>query len=456
MSGVFTNNETVSLHSKIDSDNFVWGLVDKVDTQSQIMTVLIPSKPQSKPQTTTVPIGNSVTNYGAGFRMIPFSGGRTAVYLYEDTGGKYHHLGYVLDNLKDITDNISGDAQANANKVLLRHLEEGEVQMSGVYGNEFFLSVDGSALVKTQYGSYLKLDNYMSRLEGSFSNMKYEMDGVRLRMGNVIRPTKKDTTEDQFIIQGDDDILKGADELEDNEKWTPLKEFTIQVGTIQDPDNNYADYVNPFVSPSIGTFSIADTFVKEDGAGLFSAGEPVKCYLRMASGGGFMITNDGSFHIMDYVNWSSVKFSMTKPERALRLRQSYMSVAESTDDSAKFKTEIQISHESNARIEVREGYVQLTDATGRYLKMDNFGCNMNLPDAALSITAKDIQLSVDGGSVSIGGFPTDGVLKATQTSAMFDQHTHAGPSGPPLAAFQWTPSLQIPNSPFVAQSFKVG
>ena len=34
MNGLFSNNETVNLHSKIDSDNFVWGLVDKVDTHS--------------------------------------------------------------------------------------------------------------------------------------------------------------------------------------------------------------------------------------------------------------------------------------------------------------------------------------------------------------------------------------------------------------------------------------
>ena len=455
MRGALTNNETVRFNDKIEADSIMWGLVDKVDTQTQTMKVLVPANPNAKPKAIDVSIGNAVTNYGSGFRLIPFSGGRTGVFIYEDTGGKYHHIGYVLDNIKNITDDMTGDAQENANRVLIRHLEEGEVQMAGAYGNEFYLSVDGSALVKTQFGSYLKLDNYMSRLEGNFSNLKYEMDGVRLRMGNVIRPTRTDTTEDQYIVYGGDGILKGADKITDGETWTPLKEFTIQVGTVPNSTNKYVDYTDPFLSPTVGTFSIADTFVKEDGTGVYSGGSPVKCYLRMASGGGFMVTEDGSFSIMDFTNWSSVKFPAQSPERSLRLRKSSISVAESVDEEAQFKTEILLAHESNAQIEVREGYVQLTEATGRYLKLDNFGLAVTVPKATVSINAKDIQLSVDGGSVSIGGMPIDGVLKATQTSLMFDTHTHAGPAGPPLPTFQWTPSLQIPNSPFMAQSFKV-
>jgi len=456
MRGSPTNNETVALHEKIESDDIMWGLVDKIDTQAQTMQVLIPANPKVKPQVVTVPIGNAVTGYGVGFRIMPFSGGKTAVYLYEDTGGKYHHMGYVLDNLKTITDNATGDAQANADRVLIRNLEEGEVQMSGAYGNEFFLSVDGSATIKTQFGSYLKIDNYMSRLDGNFSNLKYEMDGVRLRMGNVIRPTKTDTTEDQYIVRDASETIKGSDKLSDTDTWTPMKEFTVQVGTLQDASNKYVDFLNPFLSPTVGTFSISDTYVKEDGTGLYSGGASVQCYLRMASGGGFMITDDGSFAIMDYVNWSSIKFPAESPERSMRLRGSIISVAESSDDESKFKTEILMNHESGAQIEVREGYIQLTEATGRYVKLDNFGLAITVPDASVSINAKDIQLSVDGGCVSIGGMPTDGVLKATQTSLMFDTHTHAGPVGPPLSTFQWTPFLQVPNSPFVAQSFKVG
>jgi len=456
-----TSNETINIQEKIESDNISWGLVDKIDTQKQTMRVLVPNTPNAKPITIDVSIGNNVTNYGAGFRLMPFSGGRTGVYVYEDTGGKYHHIGYVLENIDSITDDVTGEAQEISARVLIRNLEEGETQMTGAYGNEVFLPVDGSVLLKTQFGSYLKLDNYMSRLDGNFSNLKYETDGVRLRMGNVIRPTREDTTEDQYMVYGTDDIIKGADTLEEGEEWEPLKEFTVQVGTLADSENNYVDYDDPFLSPLVGTFSMSDTYVRENGRGLFSAGQSVKCYLRMASGGGFMITEDGSFHIMDFVNWSSIKFPSggdpnIPPERSLRLRSSVMSVATINDPSAEYETEILLNHESGAQIELREGYVQLTEATGRYLLMDKFGCTINVPDAAVSITAKDIMLLTDGGSVSIGGLPTDGVIKATHSSMMFDTHIHAGPSGPPVPAFHWTPLIQIPNSPLVAQSFKVG
>jgi hypothetical protein len=133
-----------------------------------------------------------------------------------------------------------------------------------------------------------------------------------------------------------------------------------------------------------------------------------------------------------------------------------MSVATSGDPDAEYETEVLLSHESGAQIELREGYVEITEATGRTFTMNKYGCSINVPDAAVSITAKDILLLTDGGSVSIGGFPTDGVVKATHASMMFDQHIHAGPSGPPVPAFHWTPLIQIPNSPLVAQSFKVG
>ena len=256
-----------------------------------------------------------------------------------------------------------------------------------------------------------------------------------------------------------DDKIKGSDQLEDNEdEFESLKEFTIQVGTIPDPERKYADYVADSpkndISPSIGTFTITNAFVRENGKPLYSAKKPVQCFLRTGSGGGFMIGDDGSFYIMDYKNWSPTKFS-TNPEKALRLGKSFISIAQQDDESAEFKTEIRIFHESKANIEIREGYVQIQDKTGRYLMLNEYGTSIMAPEACVSITAKDICLIPDGGSVSIGGFPTDGVIKATHAATLFDTHVHAGPSGPPLPAYQWSSLLQIPNSPLVAQSFKV-
>jgi len=277
-------------------------------------------------------------------------------------------------------------------------------------------------------------------------------------MGNVIRPTKKDTTDAQYMGKGNDGLIKGEDTLEDNETYTQLREFTIQVGTLQDPDNKYRDFVadspKDDISPTIGTFSMSDAFVRENGRPLFTAQKPVQCFLRTGSGGGFMVGDDGSFYIMDYKNWSATKFSTT-PEKALRLKKSYVSIAKQDDEDAEYETEINIVHESNARVEIREGYVQLTEKTGRYLLLDGYGISSYAPEGSFNVIDKDINLTPDGGSVAIGGFPIDGVIKATHSSMLFDTHTHAGPAGPPLPTFQWTPLVQVPGSPLVAQGLKV-
>ena len=451
------NNETLDVISKIKQDKVRYGLVDKVNTQKQTIRMSILHSPDSKPESIEFAINNPMTTHGAGLRVMPIAG-KTIATVYEDSGGKFYHLGYYLDNVGDLTDDRLGDIQDRKPYVLLRHLSEGEVQLSGAFGNEIYLPTDGSVVLKSSLGSHLRLDNYMSRLDGGFANLKFEMDGVRLRMGNVIRPSETSTTDDQYTVKGNDGKVKGADKLSDGETYTQIREFTVQVGTLQDPDNKYRDYVadspKDDISPTVATFSMSDVFVRENGKPLFTAKKPVKCFLRTGTGGGFMVGEDGSFYIMDYNNWSSVRFP-TDGSRSLRLRKSYISVEDMDDESAEYKTEIKLLHESNASIEIREGYIQLQDKTGRSILINEYGTTINAPQAAVSIIAKDINLSADGGSVAIGGFPIDGVLKATFTSTLFDTHMHSGPMGPPLSAFQWTPYVQIPMSPLVAQGFKV-
>ena len=453
MNHLSSNNETTRVNSNISVGRIRNGTVNTIDTQKQELSVKLDSK-----RYVPCAIGNPVTNYGAGLKIIPMAG-MSKVIIYEDAGGTCYHIGYDLSSVGSITDDRLGKSQENNPLLLKRHLVEGDVQLSGTYGSEIFLPIDGSILLKNSLGSSLYLDNYMSRLEGNFANTKFEMDGVRLRMGNIIRPTVSETTEDQYMVRGSkDDKIKGADSLDKDEDYLQLREFTVQVGTIQDPDNKYRDYVsdNPKddLSPSIGEFSISDAYVRENGKPYYMSLKPVQCFLKMRSGGGFMIGDDGSFYVMDYNNYSSTKLS-SEDERALRLRKSYITVAKQDDDTAEYETEIKLSHESNAGIEIREGYVQLQEKTGRYFLLNEYGAMLNAPEASINIISKDINLMADGGSVSIGGFPTDGVIKATYSSLMFDTHVHMGPSGPPLPSFQWTPMIQIPNSPLVAQGFKV-
>lgn len=449
------NHDTISVAYDQKSDTVFTGLVDRVFPQENMMSISIPRSDAPGTEKVKVSINSPMTDYGQGLRIVPMSGRTTACYL-EDPGGKMYHIGYDHKNMGDIIDSQDGDSQLASDKLLLRYLDEGEVQLLSAYGNEIYMSADGSVYMKAQLGSYLKLDNYMSRLEGSFANLKYDMDRVRLYAGNIIRPSKKDTKEDQYIVLGKkDDTIKGADELEEDEEWEPLKEFTVQVGTIPSDDYVTDDDKN---GPTVGLFTISDSYVRQDGTALYAAGKPVQAMLKTGSGGGFIVSDDGSFYIMDYNNWSATKFP-THSERSLRVQQTYISVQDVEDSERKYKTDIQLSHESNARIDITEleqyGVIRMQEETGRYFLLDGYGANFVLPEATFNVNAKDINLLIDGGAVSIGALPTDGVIKATHSSTLFDTHYHAGPCGPPLPTFQWTPLVQITNSPLVAQGLKV-
>ena len=455
------DNRTIDLSAQTFDDTLYTARIHRVDTEAQTMRVLIAADPGARPESINIPINNPVTNFGVGLRIMPFSG-RSFVKIYDAGGGNYQHSGYVLSNLGDITDNITGSKQDNSASLLNRHLEEGEVQLKGAYGNELYMSIDGSILLRNQFGASMKLDNYLSRLEGNFANMKYEMDQVRIRSGNIIRPSMEDTTQDQYVVFNEQLDITNMDQLSnevinDITKWQTAKEFSVQVGTIADSSNHYVDFevenLPLSVSPLVGQLTLADAVVRENGAEHFSSTKRLNLYAK-AGFGGVNITEDGSSYILDYQNFSSTKFS-TDSERALRLQKSYITIQQTDDTSASYATEIILGHESEAEIAMRDGNVEIQEKSGRKITLNPYGVGLIAPDAAVTMLAKDILLLPDGGSISLGAMTTDGVLKATHASLLFDTHTHAGPVGPPLPAFQWQPLLNIPNSLLVAQNLKV-
>jgi len=433
------DNETIRLHNRMSEDNIYIGIVDTVDTEKFTMKVIVPREPDEKPEAYTVPIHNVMTNYGAGFKIMPLSG-RTVINLRENYGGDYEHTGYTLDEIASITDSRSGEKQDSSTRLLHRNLNEGDVQVSGTFGSEVYLPADGSILLKSQLGAFLKLDNSFSRLEGSFANLKYETDGVRIRAGNTIRPTKTDTTEDQYILIDGDGNTKGQDEITETDTYEVIKEFTVQVGTIA--GTNYVD--DPDLSPSVGSFSITDRLIDEQGDAVLSAAKNIECRLKMRSGGGFSITEDGAFYIDDFVNYSPIKFnnSAENAERSLRVRKSFISISTTNDDDADYSTEIKLRHESNSEIVLdNNGNVRLQDKTGRYFEINDYGVTMNMSEAMIYLLAKDISLISDGGDVCIGSgiAPTEVILKGRLLASYYDVHVHAGPSGPPLVL--WTPLI---------------
>lgn len=430
------NDETLRLRYRIEADTVSTGIVDTIDTEQYVMRVLIPADgPDSRAEAYEVPIHNIMTNYGAGFKVMPLSG-LTTINVREQFGGKYEHIDYALDEIVTITDSRGGEKQDTTSKLLQRNLEEGDIQVAGTYGSEIYLPVDGSVMLKSQFGSFVKLDNTMSRLDGNFANMQYEMDGVRIRAGNTIRPTKTATTEDQYVLIGEDGTTKGQDEIVEDETYETIKEFSVQVGTIGTSSTSYVD--DSTLSPTVGKFSIGERIIDEEGDPLLSAGKYIQCQLRMASGGGFSVTEDGAFYIEDFINYSPVKFdnSETSAERSLRVRKNYVSVSTTDDAAADYTAEITLRHESNSEFILDNGgNIRMQDKTGRYFQIDDYGSALNMTGAMIYCVAKDINLfASDGGSVTLGsGTVTYEVaLKGRATAVAFDTHVHAGPSGPPV------------------------
>lgn len=421
MSGVLSRTETAQLYSKTESNDFHIGVIAATDPEQQTMQVRLIRGDRTELQ--SLPINNLVTNYGVGFRHMPLSE-VTVVRIKESQGGMLFHEGYDLSQLTEVTDNRSGSKQEASARYLQRYLDEGESQMNNAVGSEVYLSIDGNVLIKSQYGAFIKLDNYFSRLEGSFANLKYEMDRVRIRAGNVLRPTRVGSTEDQYIYLVDGTV-KGADALTDEQvaTATPIKEFRVQVGTV--PGENYID--DATLSPSVGEFTIAERIVDEQGNALYSAGEPVSVKLKTQSGTGFYATADGSFFIDDAVNFSPTKIGGSSTDRTLRIRTNFITVSQEDEGPI-----IYLKHESGTEI-LLNTEISMQDSIGRGIKIDPYGITLNSPEAPVTILAKDIKLTPDGGQVTLGGVEAvHRLIRGDIFIPVYDLHVHAGPSGPPV------------------------
>ena len=446
-------NEAIRLRETTQGMKVISGQILDVDTENQTITVNNPVAVTDADAKVTVPIGNMFTQSGVGFRMMPISR-ITYANVYIDTHENYYHIGYDLHGVENSTDDISGEKQDNKpTQNLMRNLKEGEVQMAGRYGSEVLLSTDGNVLIKSQFGAYMKLDNYLSRLEGNFANLQYNMDRVRIRAGNILRPTADKTTEDQYIVVTKAGEILGADQLTDDDltgqTYYPLKEFSVQVGTYPN-STSYTDDI--LISPTVGTFSIADACIKEDGSVMASAGSTVQAMLEMRNGGGFKITADGSFHILDKNTWSPTKFGTGAAERALRIEKSYISIAETMDPykvaDITYSKEAVMHDESGTEIAIRYGAISLIDYSSRGIIIDPAqGINLMAPESYVNILAQNVNVSLDGGVMTVGSSLTampDSLLKANGSALWFPLHTHLGPSGTVNSATNFLPSLLTP------------
>ena len=446
MSGLslFTNtNHPILKHlAHRESHLIIEGVVTGVDSESQTMSVKIPS--EGDRLISKVPINNFISAHGVGIRTMPIPGDSFVLLLR--SGAHYTHIGYCTEGIIDFTQNKKNSK--NSNILLQRYLESGEVQLLGLTKNEILLTNDGSILIKASGSSYIKLDDYASTLEGYFDNMRYEMDGVRIRAGNTRRPLKGYGREEDFVVKTNAGEVKAESAITDAEAepYTMMKEFTVQVGTVQDTKGidfpfNSLDLTNS--SPQVGWMSMATQVVDEQGTPLKIQGQDVQFLIRTANGGGIAITADNSLYVLDYGSKDDTgpinpgknftKLSGGEGPKSLRAgNNNLISVAAEA---------VQIQHESGAMILMQkdannESEITLSSKKGQSMVLNSMGCTINTGAGFTHLTGDEIIFSAKKYTFSpMLAAAQDQILKASLfASTIYDVHAHTGPIGPPLVS----------------------
>jgi len=417
----------------------VWAFVKSIDKMSQTMTVSLRENGQEIPE---IPINNMISQHGIGVRMIPVPNDTIVILL--KLNDEYIHIGYGLQNLDKFTQDSSNSKQTGV--LLQRYMDEGEIQLLGLTNNEILLTNDGNVLIKTQNNAYIKLENISSTLDGHFANLKFEMDGVRVRAGNMRRPLKGAQKEEDYIVfaHETEEVKKITDLKEDEttgelEDHTLYKEFTVQVGTVIDPETGIDkefDQRNPAgSSPQIGWMSLANKVVDETGKEFKLEGQNVQFVIRTANGGGLAITEDNSLYLFDYSPGTEggknfTKFS-SKEDSSKGIRTSDNNFVDVGNDG------INIFHK-NANISVKldgsgNPEISLNTGDGKGIVLNSFGTLINATQGYATVEAKEFQVNAE--KITFGGMKAavtgDSLLKAKQYVTEQDTHLHTGPAGPP-------------------------
>ncbi|HRZ18864.1 MAG TPA: hypothetical protein P5136_02295 [Methanofastidiosum sp.] len=420
-------------------DNLMWGPVVKVDSETLLMDVLLPSGSRRERQP-DIPINISFTNDGYGLRVLPTPGESVAL-VYKVNSKEFIHVGYYYADVAKKITNASGTKESNVASLLKRNIESGEAQLVGLTNNEIYLSNDGSVLLKAQFGASLYLDNYMHRLSGAFANFKYEMDGVRLRGGNIIRPVVEDTNEEDFMILDENGDVTDERSLDKDKDGISIREFQVQVGIEFDPetgvDKKENDDKGSAIYPTVGSLTMADRIVNEVGEEIKIDDKSLNFRLKLTSGCSLAIDEEGSFLILDDKNGSFTKFGTgEKPDKSIRSGDTMLRMNE--EDG------LYLKHESGTSIQMdKDGNLQINDSFNNSILMQEKGITINSADGDVTILGKKILLCPEK-NVYIGSSESaaDTVLTAGGFGTVYDNHKHVGPVGPVNPADQ----LSLPSN----------
>ena len=441
-------DERISLAENSSQESLYWGCITSVNTQNMTMCVEIAS-PGRKDMAKDIPINNMFTGYGMGMRMLPLVNLTYALLLKVDAV-VWLHVGYYNEGLKNFLSNkTASNEEAVPLAILGRYLQEGEVQLVALSQNEIYLANDGSVLLKAQFGASLKLDNYKSRLEGNFANLKFEMDEVRIRAGNVIRPMGANASTEiynyddvQFVIDDLGNIISEED-IPDGEEanYSQIKEFLIQVGTQLDETTGIDD---PTFSPYVGMIGMGEKIIDEYGEEIASGGKSLNFLVKTAGGGGIAIAEDGSFYIMDKSGGTITKFTAGDDgEKSLRIDKTLVSVSK----TGGVKIETNIGSSVNL---TPNGDITVYHGNKNNITLNASGITLSAPatDSIIALEATNINLI---GNVTIGAAagPVDTLLGATALCTQLDlllstwllAHVHPGPGAPATLPFPFPPTF---------------
>ena len=415
--------------AKWDSrDNLLWGRVNSVDDENLLMDVNITGGSSNR-ILRSISINTNFTSDGYGLRLLPST--NSIVILSRVNDKVYVHIGYHYGAAAQIISNKSNSKDSEAAVILKRSIESGEVQLVGLTNNEIYLSKDGSVLLKSQFGASIFLNNLMHRCEGNFANLRYEMDGVRIRAGNIIRPVVTNTNEDDFIVLDENQAVVKESTLAEDKNGTSLREFEVQVGTLISSDG--VDY-DPPISPSVGSVTFADKIVTEKAEEIKVLNKSVKFRIKMPNGFSLAIDEAGSMFLLDDTqmgveqaagkgNFTNFQVGST-PDKTSRCGESMIIF---NNDQG-----IYIKHVSGSNIWMdAHGQITMNDANKNAIYMQEKGITIHSPDGDINLMGKKIVLAPET-NVYIGdpAKAADLILGTKAFSTIFDVHTHTGPVGP--------------------------
>jgi len=416
----FDSSGLLNIKELDDTGKIFWGIVTAINPEKNTMTVDIKTNSGKTHTVPDIQINNIANNLGIGFKFMPVPQ-QTTVFLYRDVNNLWIHLGYYSENSGKFTSDKTGTKQKNHTLLLQRYLEGGELQIIGAQDNEILFTNDGNILIKTKSNFFVYLDDYLNNLEIVVPNCLATFDRVRIRSGNIIRYKDINTNEAvQYYLK--DDIIVTDSDIKYTDIVQPLKEFSVQVGTVQNGNTGFdikSNNPDVMLSPNVGFLNLSDKVINESGEEEKINLESLHFLLRLTSGIGLGISKEGTFYLYDYTTHGYIQFTTgaedSSPLTALECvigtsitninsdgSISYVNgdneISQAIDGSTVIKN-------SNATITIgNDGKVSITTGNDVSVNAENVEVNSTKADInSDEATINSAKASITGGELTVNG-----------------------------------------------------